>query len=70
MANELKSIIDEELQNQLLNEFFDSYQFGTQHWYAARAEIEALNKRVLELEAKLHGKAEKGSTAKAGKSEG
>ncbi len=69
MANELKSITGEELQTKLLNEFFDSRYFGDQHWFAARAEIVALNTRILELEAKLHGKAEKGSTAKAGKPE-
>ena len=41
-----KSIIDEPLQNQLVNEFFDSRWFGEQHWYAARAEILALKEKV------------------------
>ena len=69
MANELKSITGEELQTKLLNEFFDSRYFGDQHWFAARAEIVALNTRIKELEAKLHGKAEKGRTVPLDKSE-
>mgnify|MGYP003394941507 CR=1 FL=1 len=64
-----KSITNDELQNKLLEEFFDSRYFGDQHWFAARAEIEALNARIKELEAKLHGKAEKGSTVKSDKPE-
>lgn len=57
----MKSIIKDELQEKLVNEFQDSRYFGSQHWFAARAEIEALNERILELEGKSHGKAEKGS---------
>lgn len=68
MADELKSITGDDLvQNKLLNEFFNSRYFGDQHWFAARAEIVALNERIKELEAQLeqkHGKAEKGSTEK------
>ena len=55
-----KSIIDEPLQNQLVNEFFDSRWFGEQHWYAARAEILALKEKIDELE-KSNGEAAKGS---------
>ncbi len=67
----IKSITGEELQDKLLAEFMDSRYFGDQHWFAARAEIEALNARILELEAQLKqpGNAEKGSTAKAGKAD-
>jgi hypothetical protein len=64
-----KSILGNELQDHLVSEFMDSRYFGDQHWFAARAEIEALNARILELELELHGKAEKGSTSKKGKSE-
>ena len=59
-----KSIIGEELQSNLVNEFFDSHRFGDQHWYAARAEIEALNKEI----DRLNGKAEKGSKPETVKS--
>ncbi len=53
----IKSITGEELQDKLLAEFFDSRYFGDQHWFAARAEIEALNARIFELEAQVatHG---------------
>jgi BMFP domain-containing protein YqiC len=65
MAYIPKSITKDELQNKLLQEFFDSRYFGDQHWFAARAEIEALNAKIDELEAKLKGKAQKGGPAKA-----
>ena len=64
-----KSIIGEELQSNLVNEFFDSRYFGDQHWFAARAEIEALWERVRELE-KSNGEAEKGSNPKSEKVKG
>jgi len=56
-----KSIIDNELQNHLVNEFMDSRYFGEQHWFAARAEIEALNEEIK----RLNGEAEKGSAHKS-----
>lgn len=59
-----KSITGNELQGHLVNEFMDSRYFGDQHWFAARAEIEALWARVKELE-KLNGEAEKGSNPKS-----
>ena len=46
----MESIIDNELQKQLVKEFSDSRYFGSQHWFAARAEIEALQERIDELE--------------------
>ena len=46
----MKSITGDELQEKLLTEFYDSRYFGDQHWFAARAEIDALNERILELE--------------------
>ena len=58
-----KSIIDNELQNHLVNEFMDSRYFGEQHWFAARAEIEALNEEIK----RLNGEAEKGSNPKSDK---
>ena len=58
-----KSIIDNELQNHLVNEFMDSRYFGEQHWFAARAEIEALNEEI----DRLNGEAEKGSAHKSAK---
>ena len=58
-----KSIIGEELQSNLVNEFFDSHRFGDQHWYAARAEIEALKEEI----DRLNGEAEKGSAHKSAK---
>jgi hypothetical protein len=70
-----KSITGNEVQDHLVNQFMDSRYFGTQHWFAAREEIKALNEKILELnlknedlEKKLHGLAEKGS-APSGKSE-
>lgn len=66
MAERLKSITGEELQEKLLNEFFDSRYFGDQHWFAARAEILALWERIAELE-NPHGKAEKGRIDKSDK---
>jgi len=59
-----KSIIGEELQSNLVNEFFDSHRFGDQHWYAARAEILALKERIDELE-NQYGKSAKGSNHKS-----
>ena len=60
----MKSITGNELQEQLLNEFFDTAQHPSQHDFAARAEILALQERVKELES-----TRKGGTAKAEKSE-
>ena len=47
-----KSITNDPLQSALVNEFMDSRYFGDQHWFAARAEIEALWARIQELEAR------------------
>lgn len=60
---------EKDLQEKLIEEFFNPRYFPTQHDFAARAEIEMLREKVKELEAKLHGKAEKGSTGKMDKSE-
>lgn len=43
---------EKELQEKLLGEFMDSYYFGDQHDFAARAEIVRLRALVKELEAK------------------
>jgi hypothetical protein len=59
---------EQTLQEKLIAEFFDSRYFPSQHDFAARAEILALRERVKELEKKC-AKGEKGSTAKADKSE-
>jgi BMFP domain-containing protein YqiC len=55
MADEIKSITDEPLQNQLVKEFFDSRYFGDQHWFAAREEIKALWARIHALESQIEG---------------
>lgn len=60
----MKSITGNELQEQLLNEFFDTAQFGSQQDFAARAEIVALQERIKELESP-----QKGRTAKADKTD-
>ena len=67
-----KSIIGEELQSNLVNEFFDSHRFGDQHWYAARAEIEALWARIKEQEIEikeLESKISEKGSAPRGKSD-
>ena len=45
-----------DLQAKLLAEFMDPYYFGDQHDFAARAEIERLQKENAELKAKLKQK--------------
>ena len=56
-----KSITGNELQDKLVNEFMDSRYFGDQHWFAARAEIKALNEEIN----RLNGEAVKGSNPKS-----
>ena len=56
---------ERQIQERLIDEFFNPRYFPTQHDFAARAEIEQLRKRVAELEGKS---TQKGSTVK-GKSE-
>ena len=56
---------EKELQDKLLEEFMNPYYFGSQHDFAARAEIN----RLRELVGEKHGKAEKGRFASANKSD-
>ena len=61
-----KSITGNEMQDHLVTEFMDSRYFGDQHWFAARAEIEALWAEIN----RLNGEAEKGSDHKSEKVKG
>lgn len=67
-----KSITGNIVQDNLVTAFMDSRYFGDQHWFAARAEIEALWARVKEQEAiikELESKISEKGSAPSGKSD-